>query len=220
MQSVLVKGLAEKLRLIHLNPASLHENNLSRKVNLYAPVTSFVSKVNVNTGRYVQPSEVMFELINPDDLHVALTVFEKDINNIQPGQKVYINFVDDPGTKYEATVFLVTKDVNESRAGNVHCHFTRLPSRLRPGMFVNGLVHLNNRKTNAVPESAVVRFENRHFVFVQHGSGKYQLTQVNAGARFNNFVELVNPPAELMDSTIIIENAYAALMKLKNVPEE
>ena len=220
MQRVLVRGLGEKLRLIGINPSLLTENNISRRVNIYSPVNGFVSKVNVNIGRYVQPTEVMFELTDPADVHVALTVFEKDLDKVKIGQKVYLNLVDEPGTKYEATVILVTKDLSENRSGNVHCHFERIPSRLKPGMFVNAIIHLNNRETQAVPESAVVRFENKHFVFVQHGAGNFEMTEVQEGARFNNFIELVQPPKQVLDSAIITVNAYAALMKLKNVPEE
>jgi hypothetical protein len=36
-----------------------------------------VSKVNVNIGKYVNPSDVLFELINPDDIHLNLKVYEK-----------------------------------------------------------------------------------------------------------------------------------------------
>jgi cobalt-zinc-cadmium efflux system membrane fusion protein len=34
-------------------------------------------KVNVNIGKYVTPSDILFEIVNPSDIHLALTVFEK-----------------------------------------------------------------------------------------------------------------------------------------------
>jgi cobalt-zinc-cadmium efflux system membrane fusion protein len=52
-QKILVKSLSEKLRLISINPDKLDENNLSRSINLYAPIDGFVSTVNVNIGKYV-----------------------------------------------------------------------------------------------------------------------------------------------------------------------
>ncbi|MEY3687535.1 MAG: hypothetical protein RIR84_376, partial [Bacteroidota bacterium] len=77
MQQVLVKGLAEKLKLIGMDPALLNESNITGQVQLRSTINGYVSKVNVNTGKYVQPAETMFELIDPDDIHVALTIFEK-----------------------------------------------------------------------------------------------------------------------------------------------
>jgi membrane fusion protein, heavy metal efflux system len=36
----------------------------------------------VNTGEYVQPCDVLFELIDPSDIHAALTVFQKDVSRV------------------------------------------------------------------------------------------------------------------------------------------
>ena len=55
--------------------------NISKSVNIYSPIDGFVSKVNVNIGKYVNPADILFELINPDDIHLNLKVFEK-LNDI------------------------------------------------------------------------------------------------------------------------------------------
>ena len=71
----MVKSLAQKLALIGLNPVSINADNISKSVNAYSPINGFVSKVDVNIGKYVSPTDVLFELINPDDIHLALSVF-------------------------------------------------------------------------------------------------------------------------------------------------
>jgi Multidrug resistance efflux pump len=63
-----VKSLGERLKLIGINPDELTENNLSKSINIYSPINGYVSSVNVNIGKYTQPSEVLFELINPADI--------------------------------------------------------------------------------------------------------------------------------------------------------
>ena len=93
---VLVQGLAEKLKLIHIVPDKLSSDAITRIISIPSPINGFVSKVNVNIGKYVQPQDVLFELINPSDIHAALTVFEKDLNKIQAGQKVQVMLVDKP----------------------------------------------------------------------------------------------------------------------------
>jgi cobalt-zinc-cadmium efflux system membrane fusion protein len=87
-QQVMARSLAEKLQLININPATLSEKNITRQVNIYAPINGFISKVNVNIGRYVNPSDILFDLIDPADLHLSLTVFEKDVPSLLPDQKV------------------------------------------------------------------------------------------------------------------------------------
>ena len=136
-QKVLVKGYSEKLKLIGIDPDKLNENTISRSVAVYSPISGFVSKVNINIGKYVNAADVLFELINPDDIHAALTVFEKDLARVQPKQKVMVTFVDDPATEYECEVLLVTKNVDDNRSALVHCHFEKRPKQLLPCMFLN-----------------------------------------------------------------------------------
>jgi cobalt-zinc-cadmium efflux system membrane fusion protein len=70
----------------------------------------------VNTGKYVQPSDVLFELIDPSDIHAALTVFQKDVSRVSIGQDVELNFINYPQKKYKAKVFLITRNVDENRS--------------------------------------------------------------------------------------------------------
>ena len=57
-QKISLSALAEKLKLININPETLNESNLSRSINVYSSIDGFVSKVNVNIGKYVNPSDI------------------------------------------------------------------------------------------------------------------------------------------------------------------
>lgn len=218
-QKVLVKGYDEKLRLIGINPANLSEQNISRSVPVYSPINGFVSKVNVNIGKYVNPSDVLFELINPDDIHAALTVFEKDLGKIKPKQKVMVTFVDDPATEYECEVLLVTKNVDDNRSALVHCHFEKQPKQLLPGMFLNASIRVNEAEVTAVPEEAVVRHGDAQFVLEETGKGIFQLQAVETGIKDHGWVEITGKN-QLDGKTIIVKNPYPVMAKLKNTSEE
>jgi membrane fusion protein, heavy metal efflux system len=218
-QRILVKALDEKLRLAGINTVQLNEATISRKVSITSPINGFVSKVNVNIGKYVQPQDILFELIDPTDFHAALTVFEKDINKLNAGQKVSISFVDEPEKKYNAEIILVTKNVDESRSGLVHCHFINMPTNLKPGMFITAQVELNNTTANVLPEEAIVRFENKEYVFVENNNNQFIATPVTTGTRSNGWVQ-VKTDATLLDKKVVIKNAFTILSMLKNTAEE
>lgn len=217
-QKVLVSGLAEKLRLIRIDPERLSEAGISRSVPVYSPINGFVSRVNVNIGRYVTSSEVLFELINPDDMHAALTVFEKDLAKVRPGQKVQVEFVDEPGTWYDCDVILVTRNVDENRSALVHCHFEKQPGRLLPGMFLNARIHLDELKVLAVPETAVVRYGSREYVLEAEPGNRFSMVPVQTGIREDGWVELSGHPA-LRGKTIVTRNPYPVLSAIKNTAE-
>jgi len=219
-QKVLVKGLGEKLRLININPASLNENKISRSVPIYSPINGFVSKVNVNIGKFVNATDVLFELINPDDMHAALTVFEKDMPKVKIGQVAKVSFVDDPLKEYDCEVILVTRNVDDNRSGTLHCHFKTRPKNLLPGMFLNASIHIENVPALTVPEEAVVRYGNQQYVVQVTGKNNYQLVNVEAGMKENNRIAVNSNAVDLRNMPIVTKNAYAILGKMKNAAEE
>ncbi|MEO7044721.1 MAG: efflux RND transporter periplasmic adaptor subunit [Ferruginibacter sp.] len=217
---ILVLGLAEKLRLININPEKMSADKITRMISVPSPINGFVSKVNVNIGKYVQPQDVLFELINPSDIHAALTVFEKDINKIQPGQKVQINFIDAPEKIYDAAVLLITKNVDENRSGIVHCHFENMPPDLKPGMFINAIVKINNSVVKALPEEAVVRYENKEFVFVERNKDQFEAVAVKTGKKYDGWIEILPDSNLTVNQVFVVKNAFAVLSALKNVAED
>jgi cobalt-zinc-cadmium efflux system membrane fusion protein len=51
-QQIMEKALSEKLKLIGINPAQLTVNTISKSINIHSPINGYVSKVNVNIGKY------------------------------------------------------------------------------------------------------------------------------------------------------------------------
>ncbi len=217
-QKVLVKGYAEKLRLIGIDPEKLTEQTVSRSVPVYSPINGFVKKVNVNIGKFVNPTDELFELINPDDIHAALTVFEKDITKVSIGQKVKVSFADDPSREYLCEIILISHNVDENRSGTLHCHFESRPGQLLPGMFLNARIQLKNTPVPAVPEEAVVRSGNNEYLVEAKAKDEFELLPVETGVRENGFVE-VKAAQSFEGRSFVLKNAYAVLGKMKNAAE-
>ncbi|MEX6689439.1 efflux RND transporter periplasmic adaptor subunit [Danxiaibacter flavus] len=219
-QQVLLKSLEEKLRIIEINPARLNVQNISRDVPVYSPINGYVTKVNVNIGKYVNPSDVLFELVDPDDIHASITVFEKDINYFKKGMKGKVSLVDDPAKTYDVDVILVTKNINDNRSGLVHCHFDNPIHELLPGMFLNGVFELDNKKVQAVTEESVVRYHGKDYLFAAKDSNVFVMMPVQTGNRENGYVELIQDGRDWTNTPIVTGGAYALLSSLKNRMEE
>jgi cobalt-zinc-cadmium efflux system membrane fusion protein len=189
-------------------------------VRLRSPINGFVSKVNVNTGKYVQPQDVLFELINPDDIHAALSIFEKDLARVAVGQKVSISFVDEPETRYDGEIILLNHNVDEDRMAIAHCHFHSKPAKLLPGMFLNARIHVKESTVSAVPEQALVRYEGKEYVFVETAASTYALIPVRTGAKADGMVELTEGVLEVAGRKVVTVNAYSLLGAMKNTVEE
>ncbi len=218
-QKITLRSLAEKLKLININPAAINENNISKSVNIYAPINGFVSKVNVNIGKYVNPADVLFELVNPTDIHLNLHVFEQDLDKLYIGQKLIAYSNNKPNEKHPCEIILISKDISAERFAEVHCHFEDYDKTLFPGMYMNAEIELHNESLSVLPEEAIVNFEGKHFVFIAREKNVFELTEVTTGAKENGFIEIKNA-TEFSNKSIVIKSAYTLLMALKNKAEE
>lgn len=216
-----ISSLKQKLQLIGINADKLTENNISRTVSVHSPIDGFVSAVDVNIGKYVTPSDVLFELVNPTDIHLALTVYEKDISKLYIGQKVFAYTNNNPDKKYPCDVILIGKDVSNDRAVQVHCHFEAYDKTLVPGMYMNAELELQKEKVLTVPEEAVVRYNNKQYLFVVKGDKTYEMQEVTTGSVQQGYIAIADAKgSDLVNANVVLKNAYTLLMKLKNAGEE
>ncbi len=213
------KSLSEKLKLIGINPENLNEKNISRSIEIHSPIDGFVSHVNVNIGKYVNPSDVLFELVNPTDIHLGLTIYEKDLDKIYIGQKLMAYTNHKPEIKYPCDIILIGKDLSEERSVEVHCHFEKYDKTLIPGMFMNAEVEINSNDAKVLPDDALVRFENVNYAFVAKNKNTFEMIEVKLGNTENGFTE-VRMDESFYNSNIVTKGAYNLLMHLKNKEEE
>lgn len=219
-QRVLINSLSAKLKLAGINVNRLNDMNISPAINIYSPINGYVSAVNVNIGKYVSPTEVMFELINPSDIHLALKVFEKDLDKLYIGQKLVAYTNNEPEKKHLCEILLIGKDLSSDRNTEVHCHFEDYDRSLVPGTYMNAAVEVKNTNALVLPSDAIVRFEDKQYIFKAIEKNTFEMTEVNVGDTENAFTEIkTNDNQSLENVAIVTKGAYSLLMTLKNKSE-
>jgi cobalt-zinc-cadmium efflux system membrane fusion protein len=213
-----LKGLSEKLMIIGLNPNKLTEESISRFVPIYSPINGFVTHVKANIGKYLSANDVLFELVNPEDIHLALKVFEKDLAPIKIGQKLIAYNNHNPKNTFPCEVILIGKELGPDRSVIVHCHFEKYDKTLIPGMFMNAEIAISSKSASIISTTAIINFENQNYVFIEIEKGKFKMVQVKLGNQENGFSEIeIN--ANIKDKKIVTVGAYQLLMTLKNTEE-
>lgn len=218
-QRIMMNTLAEQLQLVNINPKNLNSGNIRKSVPVYSTINGFVSKVNVNIGKFVNPSDVLFELINPNDIHLNLKVYEKDLEMLKIGQRFSAYTNTQPEKKYSGEIILISKDINTDGTADVHCHFEQYDQSLTPGMYMNAEIETETSFSNALPEESIVNFEGKDYVFVQEKKQTYKMIPVTLGESENGFIQIKNIE-DFNNKKIVTKNAYTLLMKLKNTANE
>jgi cobalt-zinc-cadmium efflux system membrane fusion protein len=220
-----INGLEQKLALIGINKNNLQPGKISRTANLYAPISGNITGSNVNIGKYVVPSDVLFEIANKEDIHLAIDVFEKDVTAIKPGQNVRFSLANETGYNRKATVYLIGKATGTGGVVPVHCHLVNNKDQnLLPGMYIKAVIEIGSNPVNALPVKAIVQSEGKDYIFIETGQQKdgrkFKMIPVKKGIEEDGYVEVILPDNFDINATqVVTKEAYSILSAIKNVEE-
>jgi cobalt-zinc-cadmium efflux system membrane fusion protein len=221
-----VKAYEQQLALVGISRSSVQNGNITRTANLYAPISGFIKVSNVNIGDYVSPQDVLFELVNLNDVHLALNTFEKDLLNLEVGQTVKFSLSDENTFNRTAKIFLIGKATGSDRKTPVHCHINKEDKKgLLPGMYIKAWVESGTNKQNAIPSEAIVQYEGKDFVILQteetESGYTFKLEQVKKGIEQEGYTAITFAEgANIQNFKPVVKNAYSILSALRNSEEE
>lgn len=232
-----LSSLKEQLKMLTIDATSLEPSNISSTINLYSPINGYVTEVNVNIGKYVNPTDILFEIVDTEHLHAELTVFEKDIPKLKIGQKVRFTLANETKERM-ATVYLLGREINTDRTIRIHCHIDKEDTNLLPGMYLQAIVETGGLEVPALPDKSIIDFQGKKYIFYQlteqphaplkgenpeehKGEFHFTMIEVQTGNSELGFTEVMLPKDFPVDAAqIVIKNAYAILSKMKNSEEE
>ncbi len=213
-------GLKAKLMLVGINPEKLTSQTIQSSVTIPSPISGYVTSVNVNIGMYVNPTDVMFKIVDTEHLHAELTVFEKDVPKIKIGQKVRFTLANE-AIERTATVYLIGREISSDRTVRIHCHLDKEDLDLLPGMYLKAYVEAGTQNLPAVPDQAIINFEGKDFIFVaEKQPNHYKMLEVTKGISELGYTEINLGNGVSNESLIVVNGAYDILAKMKNSEEE
>ena len=222
-----VKALEQKLALIGINPANLHEDDISSSVKIVAPISGFLKTVNINLGKFVAPADIMFEIINSDKLFLELTMFEKDADKVAQGQKIRF-FINNETEPHEAVITQPGRAIDADKTYKVYANVTGVCKNVLPGMYVNAIIETSGNQVAALPSDAVVSFDDKDYIFVfdknKEEAGQpfteYRIIEVHKGVTDGGFIEVVLPEGfNITNAKVVVKGAYNLLAAKKNAGE-
>lgn len=213
--SATYESLRKKLRLMHIDPDAVNEKNLRSTIMVMAPISGYVTTVNANIGRYLDPSDVAVELIDPEHLHLEIRIFERDLPKVRAGQEIIFKLQDDPGTKYEAEVYLVGKSIEpERRTISVHADLINEDEKelFNAGMYVEAEIFTSADWLPSLPEEAVISIDDLHYVLMEIESNEeriiFKKKEVKTGPSRNGYTAISNADNFNKDTRFLTQGAF------------
>ncbi len=219
-------GLHKKLQIMGFQMAQLEKGQIQSELSVICPIDGFVTEVKVNVGKYVQPNDLICEIVDLSHLHAELAVFEKDAPKLKIGQKIDFRLAGNLSKTYQAEIYLINKKINPDKTVRVHGHLESDIPELLPNMSIKASIEVENNMAQVVPNEAIVSFGREKFVFVSKGKdtkGNFQFEKilVKTGIQGATETEILEPvDLSGLQNQLVVIGAHDLLAVLENAGEE
>ena len=148
-----------------------------------APLDGYVLSVGISPGDMVEAGRAMVTLADLSDMWVLASVFQNDVQRIEPGGAAIITVAGLPGRVFQASVADIGRTLDpRTGAVQVRCVVANPDRNLRIGMLANAQLPTGGG-TDAItiPAAAIQQIDGKPTVFISLGDGKFRRQRVEIG---------------------------------------
>ena len=202
---------ASRTRLKAFGAAAGEADDEPSSVTLRSPLRGTVVSRVASAGQWIEPSEIVMEIVDLNRLWLLASVHEREMRSISQGQDVDVEVRAFPGEVFTGSVESVAPTLDErTRSVSVRVVLPNAEYRLRPGMFATARIrdtHLHEpRELLAIPWAAVQELDGHQAVFVSLGDGVFEVRPIHTGERAGPDVEILNGVAA--GETVVAEGSF------------
>ena len=222
----LLEAARERLLLWDISPADIAElersGTVRRAFDLHAEVSGFVTVKNVVQGMRVMPADTIFEIADLSHVWVLADVYESDLRSLRMGMPATMTLSYQAGREWRGHVSYIAPTVDPAtRTVEVRADVANQGATLKPGMFGDVVLRVEEGTGLVVSDSAVIDTGDRRLVFLDRPDGTIEPRQVEVGAKLADGYQVLRGLAKgdrvvtsanfLLDSESSLKAALAAL---------
>jgi cobalt-zinc-cadmium efflux system membrane fusion protein len=206
-----VNAARDQLKVLGMSEAALDRLAQTRSIHsttqIVATIAGTIIDRKVTEGQVVQPADGVFLIADLSNLWVIADIPEQIAGGVRKGEAVTVEVAALPRMALSGALSYVAPTVSpETRTVRVRMEIANDERELKPQMLASMLIKGKPQKRLTVPVGAVVREENRDFVFVRSGESAYRLQAVQLGAEHDGRRVVVSGVRE--NETIVVEGSF------------
>jgi cobalt-zinc-cadmium efflux system membrane fusion protein len=200
----------DQLEILGMSSKAIEKLESSGQVNSYGDVISrtngtIITKM-INLGQIVQPEDVLFSVADLSKLWGVAEIPEQQVAFIQKDQDVTIE-VPALNKKIQGKIVYEGDIVNpETRTVMVRTEIDNSDLKLKPDMLISMFIQSKKLSKLAVPASAVVRENDRNYIFVQNDPNTFRLREIELGHKDGQLINVLSGVSQ--GETIVSDGAF------------
>lgn len=191
-----IEGLKARLQMLYVDPEAVAQRTIRPYLEIRSPIEGYITGQELVMGQFINPGEVVVQVVNSGTLQLYLQVFDKDLAAVKVGQTAVFFTPDQPDRQFIATLLQPGKSIDEV-SKTVRCLARIEPSdlpRLVNNLYVEANIITAQREVLSVPEEALVVREGNNFLLTLAEENDqelvFRLTEVQPGVILDGYVEI------------------------------
>jgi cobalt-zinc-cadmium efflux system membrane fusion protein len=181
-----VEAIRAKLEGLGMSAHGIHQLETTRKLNSDYPIVATISGTvlerKVTPGQIVQPADMAFLVADLSNVWLVANIPEDQAAAIQVGKTVIAKIPALPGRKIQGKLSFVSPIVNpETRTVQARMDLANMQGLFKPDMMAIMTFESRPEKKRTIPDTAIVREDNKDHVFIKTGPRKFVLREVELG---------------------------------------
>ena len=190
-----------------------------------APQDGEIIERNAISGMRAASGDVLFRIVDHNNVWVMVDVAERDLSMVVVGQKANVRLRAYPDRTFTGEVTLIYPHLKaETRTARIRIELPNPANLLRPDMYAEVEIATGTAApVLTVANSAVIDSGNRQVVIIDKGEGRFEPREVKLGRRGDGRVEIMEGVADgdkvVVSANFLIDaesNLKAALQGLAN----
>jgi membrane fusion protein, heavy metal efflux system len=185
-----LNAAGDRLKVLGMSERAIGRLAATRRVDSTSHIVSSIAGTvidrKVSPGQVVQPADTVFIVADLSEVWVVADVPETIAGSVRAGQTVDVEIPAIPDRRIRGQLSFVGVTVNpETRTVRVRMDIPNQEREYKPAMLATVLIQGPPQRKRVVPSAAIVRDENRDYVFVQTAPGAFVLRQVTLAEEYD-----------------------------------
>jgi cobalt-zinc-cadmium efflux system membrane fusion protein len=200
----------DQLEILGMSEKAIEKLESSGQVNSFGDVISrtngtIITKM-INLGQIVQPEDVLFSVADLSKLWGVAEIPEQQVAFVRKDQDVTIE-VPALNKKIQGKIVYEGDIVNpETRTVMVRTEIDNADLALKPDMLISMFIQAKKVSKLAIPASAVIRENDRNYVFVQNNPNTFRLREIELGHKDGQLINVLSGVS--VGETIVTDGAF------------
>jgi cobalt-zinc-cadmium efflux system membrane fusion protein len=212
-----LRALKAQMEFIGIDTEKVEKEGFTTNINIYAPISGYITKVEGNIGKFVDSYTFIYEIADIDELLLSFEIPVDLYYNVYKNMPVLFSLPDTANALSGAIIKGIGQVFNtETNTVGIIAQPDSVNKALRPGMNVEVIIDLKDKLLPSLPDEAIMKLNNNSFIFIKDNNNFIRVP-VQTGSSINGYTEIKDVSEEIENADIVVSGVQYLNKMLNNL---